>query len=252
MGSNAMAGEAQRVQRPGSTADGDGMHWVQRWTADPARAGLKAFEGVEDDRASSDPGVKHVYVQDGAYRFDMPMNERDSSPDRQRNEVKGMRADGADLQILKGQTWRFTDSVYIPSSLEATTSFTHIMQFKKPGPGSAPIMVMSLRQHDGTPTIEFNSALSGKIVGHTALAPLQNKWIGVDLQVTFDDKDGAINWKLTDGSRTVVDAHASSLDTWLSQRARPKWGIYRSLKDKDHLKSTYLLVKGLKAYQQTS
>ncbi|MEU3343228.1 Tat pathway signal sequence domain protein [Streptomyces sp. NPDC006668] len=252
LASNAIAGEPQRTQKPSKTRVNGTTQWVPRWTADPASEGLKAFEGVEDDRAGSDPGVKHIYVKDGAYRFDMPLRERDSSPDRQRNEVKGMRAGGTDLQILKGQTWRFTDSVYIPSSLEATTSFTHIMQFKKPGSGSAPIMVMSLRQHAGTPTIEFNSALSGQIVGRTALAPLQNKWIGVDLEVTFDDKDGAINWKLTEGSRTIVDAHMSGLDTWLGQRARPKWGIYRSLKDKTHLKNTYLLVKDLKAYQQTN
>ncbi|WP_239135155.1 Tat pathway signal sequence domain protein [Streptomyces sp. SID12488] len=258
LGTNAMAGEAQPDQKAkvevraatASDANAD-AGWTLRWSPDPVKDGLEAFEGVEDDRAGSDPGVKHIYVEDGAYRFDMPLEERDSSPDRQRNEVKGMSAEGRDLTISEGETWRFTDSLFIPSSLEATSSFTHIMQFKMPGAGSGPIIVMSLRQHDGKPTIELNSALSGRIVGRTDLAPLQNKWIGFDLQITFGDGDGKIRWVVTDGSSTVADASASGLDTWLGERARPKWGIYRSLKDSAHLKNTYLLVKDLKAYQQT-
>lgn len=36
--------------------------------------------------------------------------------------------------------------VYIPSSLKATTSFTHIMQTKMPGTGAGPITVTSLRR----------------------------------------------------------------------------------------------------------
>ncbi|GAA3466048.1 hypothetical protein GCM10018965_006000 [Nonomuraea roseola] len=37
-------------------------------------------------------------------------------------------------------------SMYIPSSLKATTSFTHIMQTKMPGTGTGPITVTSLRR----------------------------------------------------------------------------------------------------------
>jgi hypothetical protein len=75
----------------------------------------------------------------------MKVDDRDGD-DRQRNEVKGMRVDGRNLEIGKGQTWRFTYKMFIPDSLRATTSFTHIMQMKKPGQGSAPILTLDLRR----------------------------------------------------------------------------------------------------------
>ncbi|MHB9856797.1 FHA domain-containing protein [Streptomyces sp. YIM S03343] len=255
VGTHAMASTGGASTATGSVAAGNATakagSWKLMWHPDAAKDGLGAFEGVEDDRSGSHPGVKHIYVKDGAYRFDMHLKDRDGS-DRQRNEVKGMSAAGQDLKILRGQTWRFTYSMYIPSSLHATTSFTHIMQFKEPGGGTSPIIVMSLRQSGGKPTIELNSALSGKIVGRTPLTPLQDKWISTQLDITFKDGTGGkIDWTVNDGSTTVANASASGLDTWLGpERARPKWGIYRSLKDHANLRDTYLLIKDVKAYQQ--
>src|SRR5205814_3342548 len=111
-------------------ASGTPPGWRLMWSPQAGRDGLAAFEGVEDDRAGTDPGVKHIYVQGDNYRVDMPMNERDSAPDRQRNEVKGMHADGKDLSLGLGETWRLDWSFYIPDSLQGTNRFTHIMQPK--------------------------------------------------------------------------------------------------------------------------
>jgi hypothetical protein len=63
-----------------------------KWSPDPnsKAEGLGAFEGVEDDRANSHPGVKHIYIEGPNCHFDMHTIYRDGS-DRQRNEVKGMR-----------------------------------------------------------------------------------------------------------------------------------------------------------------
>src|SRR5207249_5693487 len=95
------------------------------------------------------------YVQGDAYRWDMHKRDRDTAPDRQRNEVRGMRANGVPLVLDNGETWKFTYSMFIPNTLKATTSFTHIMQTKMPGLGSAPITVMSLRRQGTTSKIEF-------------------------------------------------------------------------------------------------
>src|SRR5262249_41058387 len=108
--------------------------WQPRWAPQAGQDGLGAFEGVEDDRADSHPaGQPHIFVEGDNYRFNMHLVDRDISPDRQRQEVKGMQAGGTDLILLKGQSWRFTQSMFIPSSLQATTTFTHIMQMKMPG-----------------------------------------------------------------------------------------------------------------------
>jgi hypothetical protein len=79
------------------------------------------------------------------------MADRDTSTDRQRQEVTGLRTSGSSyLKWTHGQTWRVTYSMYIPSSLKATAGFTHIMQMKQPGTGTSPIVVQSLRRDGGT------------------------------------------------------------------------------------------------------
>jgi hypothetical protein len=221
------------------------------WSPQAAKDGLGAFEGVEDDRAHSDPGRKHIYVEGDHYRVDMNMTIRDSSPDRQRNEVKGMRAGGKILEMNKGETWRLTYSMFIPSSLQATTSFTHVMQLKMPGNGSAPILTTSLRQKGNRPTIELN-LFDQALVGDTDLAPLQNKWITSTIEFKIGDKpEGYVAWTLTSGGATVLNVKKTGADTFLADRVRPKWGIYRSVSDKAHLQDTYLLLTNMQAFKQS-
>ena len=222
------------------------------WSPQAARDGLGAFEGVEDDRAGSDPGVKHIYVQGDDYRFDMPLKERDSSPDRQRNEVKGMHANGQDLTLGLGETWRLDWSLYIPASLKATNRFTHIMQLKMPGDGSSPILTMDLTLQGGVPRIQVKIFDGGIMIGSTDLAPLQNRWLSSSLAFTIGDApNGAVSWTLGAGGSTVVNATKTGVDTWLQDRVRPKWGIYRSVEDTSgSLQDCYLLVSDMRAYKK--
>jgi hypothetical protein len=226
--------------------------WKLMWSPQAGRDGLAAFEGVEDDRAGTDPGVKHIYVQGDNYRFDMPMNERDSSPDRQRNEVKGMHANGKDLSLGLGETWRLDWSLYIPDSLQGTNRFTHIMQLKMPGNGSAPILTMDLTRQGTAQKIQVKIFDSGTVVGSADLAPLQNTWLSTSLTFTIGDApQGAVGWTLSAGGRTVVNATKTGVDTWLQDRVRPKWGIYRSVEDTSgSLHPCYLLLTNMKAYQK--
>lgn len=228
--------------------------WQLRWAPEASRDGLGAFEGLEDDRANSHPAAKpHIRVEGNNFRFNMHMVDRDSSTDRQRHETKGMRwpAGGSQLNLLNGQTWRFTQSLFIPSTLKATTTFTHIMQTKMPGDGTGPITVMSLRRIGSTPKIEFKVFASNTTVGAVNLAPLQNKWIDMELELKIGDgTSGRIRWVLRNGSTTVIDTTKSGVDTWLGDRVRPKWGIYRSLGDSSgSLQDCHLLYSNMRAYQ---
>lgn len=224
--------------------------WQLRWSPVPSRDGLGGFEGVEDDRANSHPGVKHIYAQGDTYRFDMHKRDRDTSTDRQRNEVRGMRANGRNIDMGNGQTWRFTYSMFIPGTLKATSSFTHIMQTKMPGLGSAPITVMSLRRNGSTPTIEFKVIEGDVLVGRTDLAPLQNKWIDTEVEIKVGNGSaGSVGWIVRSGGSTVLNVRKSGVDTWLDDRVRPKWGIYRSLNDSAQIQDCHLLLRNLKAYQ---
>ncbi|WP_084959218.1 carbohydrate-binding protein [Thermoactinospora rubra] len=250
LGALALAAAVLAVSSPPAHA---APTWQLRWAPDPATVGLRAFETVEDDRADSHPaGQPHIKVSGNAYRFDMHMVDRDTSTDRQRQEVTGNRISStAHLQWRLGETWRVTYSMYIPSSLKATTTFTHIMQTKQPGTGTSPITVTSLRRVNGVQTIEHKIFAGNILVGRTNLEPLQNKWIDVEYEIKIGDgAAGAVRWVLRSGGTTILDAAKTGVDTFLADRVRPKWGIYRSLGDTSgSLQDTYLLLRDMRAYQ---
>ncbi|MEU3615594.1 Tat pathway signal sequence domain protein [Streptomyces sp. NPDC006872] len=228
--------------------------WQQKWAPSASSAGLGAFETVEDDRADSHTsGQPHIFATGNNWRFNMHMADRDTSTDRQRQEVTGLRnGSGSDyLKWTSGQTWRVTYSMYIPSSLKATTTFTHIMQMKQPGTGTSPIVVQSLRRVNGVQTIELKLFEQDILVGRTDLAPLHDKWTDVDFQIKVGNGSaGSVRWILKSGSTTVVDASKTGVDTFLADRVRPKWGIYRSLGDTSgSLQDCYLLLTNLRGYQ---
>jgi hypothetical protein len=249
---SASAAPGSPAPPPPGAAPGPRAGWTPMWSPQASVDGLGAFEGVEDDRAGSDPGVKHIYVQGNDYRFDMPLRERDSSPDRQRNEVKGMHANGQDLTLGLGETWRLDWSLYIPTSLKATNRFTHIMQLKMPGDGSAPILTMDLTLQGGVPKIQVKVFDSGTVIGATNLAPLQNRWLTTSLVFTIGDApNGMVAWTLSAGGGTLVNSSRTGVDTWLQDRVRPKWGIYRSVLDTSgSLQNCYLLISNMRAYKK--
>ncbi|MEV5872802.1 heparin lyase I family protein [Streptomyces sp. NPDC052101] len=228
--------------------------WQLKWSPSARSDGLGAFETVEDDRAHSHPaGHPHIFATGDDWRFNIHTVDRDISTDRQRQEVTGLRT-GTDsyLKWTEGQTWRITYSMYIPSTLKATTAFTHIMQMKQPGTGTSPIVVQSLRRDaEGRQTIELRLATDDILVGRTGLDPLHDKWPDVDFQIKVGNGSaGSVRWILKSGSTTVIDTSRTGVDTFLADRVRPKWGIYRSLGDTSgSLQDTYLLLTDLRGYR---
>ncbi|WP_327352116.1 Tat pathway signal sequence domain protein [Streptomyces sp. NBC_01304] len=226
--------------------------WQLRWSPSATADGLDAFETIEDDRADSHPAARpHIYRDGDNWRFNMHTVDRDTSTDRQRQEVTGCRTPSGYLKWLPGQTWRVTYSMFLPSTLKATSTFTHIMQMKQPGTGTSPIVVQSLRRVDGAQTIELKVFESDTLVGRTPLEPLHNKWTDVDFQIKIGDgTSGSVRWILKSGGSTVIDKAKSGVDTLLADRVRPKWGIYRSLGDSSgSLQNCHMLIGKMRAYQ---
>jgi hypothetical protein len=221
-----------------------------RWSPDPGKDGLKAFVGVEDDRSDSHPGVTHIFAEATQYRFVMHKKDRDGS-DRQRQEVRGMVADGTRTDMKKNETWRYDYQMYIPASLKGTTSFTHIFQVKHNGVAS-PAVTMSLFRSGGTETVEMRLFGAGQAkLGSTKLSLLHDRWIDVEIEVKVaDGSAGRVRLSLKDGATTLVNASRSGIDTWMGgDQAHPKWGIYRSINDSGQIQDTYLLLRNMRAYR---
>ncbi|MEO3974602.1 heparin lyase I family protein [Streptomyces sp. CAU 1734] len=226
--------------------------WRLRWSPSPARDGLRAFETVEDDRAGSHPAAApHIRPEGDAFRFSLHTADRDTATDRQRQEVTGCRDGDSFLRWRAGETWRVTYSMLIPASLRATTTFTHIMQMKQPGTGSPPIAVQSLRRVNGVQTIELKVFTSNTLVGRTPLEPLHGHWVDVDFRIAIGSgSSGSVRWILSRAGRTVIDESRTGVATFLADRVRPKWGIYRSLGDTSgSLRDCHLLLGNLRCHQ---
>ncbi|UUU29606.1 polysaccharide lyase [Streptomyces sp. CA-210063] len=226
--------------------------WQLKWSPSASAEGLRAFETIEDDRADSHTSAApHIYATGDTWRFDMHTVDRDTSTDRQRQEVTGLRTGSGFLRWTEGQTWRVTYGMYLPSSLKATTSFTHIMQMKQPGSGTSPLVVQSLRRVNGAQTIELKLPIDDVLIGRTDLTPLHNSWVDVDFQVKVGNGSaGSVRWILKKGSTTLIDVSRTGVDTFLADRLRPKWGIYRSLGDTSgSLQNCHMLLRNMRGYQ---
>ncbi|MEV4165994.1 hypothetical protein [Nonomuraea dietziae] len=72
--------------------------------------------------------------------------------------------------------------------------------------------------------------------------PLQNRWIDIEYEMKIGDGGaGSVRWVVRSAGTTVVD-------TFLGDRVRPKWGIYRSLGDPSgSLQNCHLLLTDLRA-----
>ncbi|MFE0175997.1 Tat pathway signal sequence domain protein [Streptomyces sp. NPDC059002] len=248
----ARAADQAPAHAASASTSGPTATWQLRWSPTTGNDGMRAWETIEDDRADSHTaGQPHIRTEGANWRFNMHMVDRDTSTDRQRQEVTGCRKGDTYLRWLSGQTWRITYKMFLPGSLKATTSFTHIMQMKQPGQGSSPIVVQSLRRVDGVQTIELQLFTSGLVIGRTALAPLHDQWTDVDFQMKIGDgTSGSIRWILKSGGTTLIDKSRTGIDTFLEDRVRPKWGIYRSLGDTSgSLQDCHMLLTDLRAYQ---
>jgi chitin-binding protein len=236
------------VASPEAGADVGALAFVQKWAPNPGSTGLKAFVGIEDDRSNSHTSATHIFAESDQYRFVMHKSDRDGS-DRQRQEVRAIQTNGTRHDMKKGETWRYTYQMYLPSSLKGTTSFTHIFQVKHTAVAS-PVVTMSLFRSGSAESVEMRLFGAGQAkLGSTPLAPLRTRWIDVEIEIKLADS-GSLRFVLKGGGTTLVNASRSGFDTWLGgDQAHPKWGIYRSLDDSAQLQDTYLLLRNMKAYR---
>jgi chitin-binding protein len=168
--------------------------------------------------------------------------------DRMRCETRGMVGPAGEVDLLNGQTWRITWSLFVPSSLKGTSRFTHIMQMKyvdtKGGASGSPIVTLTLRPNDRAELLFW---LGGGTIATVDMSTLHDKWLSSDLTIQIGTK-GSVHWIFKDGDKVVVDKQQAGV-TWPSDgaRLRPKFGIYRGITT--GVTTAYILLSDFKAYQ---
>jgi polysaccharide lyase-like protein len=173
-----------------------------------------------DDELKKNVFVFHLHVAQD--------DDRCGAKDRQRTEIRGGKL--PEIVAANGETVYYRWKFRLPPGFQTAPSFTHIFQIKSDQ--AAPIMTLTPRSG--------NLSIDGRIGarGTTELAKFIGVWVVVDLKVLFSNT-GNVNMtirRLSDGQ--MLFSHSGAADTWddNSSGHDPKFGIYRSLNNRDMLR----------------
>lgn len=230
--------------------------------------GKKAIESP-DLYSENHPEVPHIIettddvVGPHFVFFSHLENDRDrdkKSTDRQRNEIKVHDKSNPKLRAFKNETMQYRWKFKVGSDFKFSKNFTHFFQIKgknktksnKNGGDSYPLITLTAvdRGDDGSEfQLRYNSGYDsdGNNTDTTKfirknLSLIADQWVEILVQVKFSEK-GSLRFQIksVESQEILVDIQKNKLDLWRGETktdfARPKWGIYRSLKDKDKLRS---------------
>ena len=180
--------------------------------------------------------------------------------DRQRNEIKIYDRSNPELMGFKGDTMHYRWKFKIDDDFEFSKNFTHFFQIKaknvskkrnKNGGDSYPMITFTvadigsdenqfqLRYSSGTDK-QGNKASSEKLI-RKDVSLLSGKWIEFFVQITYKEKGNLLLIaKDIETGEILIEFQQDKLDLWRGEGkgdfARPKWGIYRSLKNRESLR----------------
>jgi hypothetical protein len=184
-------------------------------------------------------------------------NDRCQNFDRQRTEI---RPDQGALTAANGETMSFSWNFKLDAGFQPSTSFTHIFQLKAvSGDDGMPLITFTPRYNSGgnqMEVIHVNSAGTTTKVRTVPLAPFLGVWVKVVTSVTYGTAGNghySVNMSTLNGGQNLLSyTSGANFQMWRSGATyyRPKWGIYRSLENKQQLRDeivrfdNFCLAKG--------
>ncbi|MCG1037386.1 T9SS type A sorting domain-containing protein [Polaribacter sp. DS7-9] len=168
-------------------------------------------------------------------------NDRCKKFDRQRNEIKSYSDSPENLKAEKGETVEYKWKFKLPEDFKPSSNFTHIHQLKVVGGPYASIPMISFTLRKGNPDkleLRYTATKSQKTLKTVDLNLFKGNWVEVTEYVKFDDVGSySVVIKTISDNKEIFNYSNSPMDTWQdgAEFARPKWGIYRSLKSKEDL-----------------
>ncbi|MFG2854498.1 Tat pathway signal sequence domain protein [Streptomyces mirabilis] len=217
---------------PATATAAHAASWQLKWSPSASGDKLGAFETIEDDRADSHPaGRPHIFATGDNWRFNMHTVDGDIGAD---SDAGGRWSCGS----RPHREGRCTSS-----SRGARSAVTHIMQLTSSAAWGKRIPVLADRAFCFTADRPRGRTTSRGLTPAPQTSLPASPAVGPGRPGT---QQKVAVWVLnvkSEESRTGVD-------TFLADRVRPKWGIYRSLGDTSgSLQDCYLLLTNLRGYQ---
>lgn len=166
--------------------------------------------------------------------------------DRQRNEIKANEKSSDTILGTEGETINYKWKFKLEKGFQTSSKYTDLHQITyKNTNGNEPLFAFMARKKDGKENFEIVYIDEDKkeVLESIVLSEIIGKWIIVDETITYD-KEGTYDVILStlDG-KTILSTRRKDLQTWYDAMiyARPKWGIYRSLKKQEQLRDEKIL-----------
>ena len=164
--------------------------------------------------------------------------------DRQRNEIKTYDRSEEAVKGFENETFIYQWKFRINPDMEVSTRFTHLFQLKAVGgDDSHPILTISGAERSGEDGIEvrYSPLQADTILARSDWGLVTGEWLTAYCRATFAESGDLrlIVTRMRDGA-VIFDIDETGLDLWRGEDAshfvRPKWGIYRSILDRDNLR----------------
>ena len=220
---------------------------------------IRAFGGSNPIEAPdlypvNHPDVRHIYEDTDAtvgnhfvfiIHRDIDIDrDRVDITDRQRNEIKTYDRSEEAVKGFENETFIYQWKFRINPDMEVSTRFTHLFQLKAVGgDDSHPILTISGAERSGEDGIEvrYSPLQADTILARSDWGLVTGEWLTAYCRATFAESGDLrlIVTRMRDGA-VIFDIDETGLDLWRGEDAshfvRPKWGIYRSILDRDNLR----------------
>jgi hypothetical protein len=216
------------------------------------------------------PGVAHIVEDEDELvgphfvflsHRDVDKDRDKDHTDRQRNEIKAYDRSRSSLKGYKGETLQYRWKFKIDDRFKFSNGFTHFFQIKAKNvkkqkhpkdSDKYPILTITgVNRGDAGNRFQLRHSPSldphGNRLNFTSLVEhdmsrFTGQWIEFFVQITYEDEGQLIfQAKNVETGEPIIDLREDNIDMWRGEHksdfSRPKWGIYRSLKDRGSLAS---------------
>ncbi|MFD1294409.1 fibronectin type III [Lutibacter holmesii] len=174
-------------------------------------------------------------------------NDRCKKFDRQRNEIKSYKSSPENLKAVEGEKVIYKWKFKLPKNFQLSSNFTHLHQIKSVGGMYAGVPMYSLTARKGQPDkleLRYTSTKSQFTIEKVDITPFKGVWVEAEEIIAFGEEGSySLVIKSVSTGKTLFKYKNKSTINWQkgAEFARPKWGVYRSLKSSNLLKDEQIL-----------
>lgn len=191
-------------------------------------------------------------LQRYAFAFHLKLNEdKDCAgklEKRQRLEVKVYGDSPKELKGYNGETHYYRWKLLLPADMQVSNKFTHVFQIIGDQENTQPLITFTAFESSNRESqwfelryyqLQDDGSTEIKQLKRLSLSEVAGRWVDVTVKIHYAE-NGSVDIKISDvaTNQTITEVQQDNLDLFRADTTafnRPKWGIYRDIKDVSEL-----------------